>query len=364
MGTPNSEIQPMQKVQNTAARLILRAPLHQNCAPLLQQLHWLPISERIKYKTACMCYNAIIGSAPSYLSELLHLYSPSRSLRSSSDLKSNASTAKLMAFALSHTLAPTSGTISPKTSGTLLLSLPSKVISRHFSSQNISVKPHCSSLPSVCTVCVVCVCVRVCVCVCVCVCARARVCVCVCARARARVCVCVCVCIFCIIMLEHLSIYAAFFLDNIFHLDVHYMCMFVQRIEPQGRRFTNFHYYYYSSSAPQSWQEPYANRNRTPTGTVHQQEPYANRNHTPTGTIRQQEPYAKETTIIAVLWRTVPVGVWFLLAYGSCWSASTSQLKLQAPVYDILPLEEGAGKRCSECAASCVYGRRVFGLST
>ena len=34
-----------------------------------------------------MCYNAITGSAPSYLSELLHLYSPSRSLRSSSDTR-------------------------------------------------------------------------------------------------------------------------------------------------------------------------------------------------------------------------------------------------------------------------------------
>ena len=44
VGTPNSVIQPVQKVQNTAARLILRAPCHQNCTPLLQQLHWLPIS--------------------------------------------------------------------------------------------------------------------------------------------------------------------------------------------------------------------------------------------------------------------------------------------------------------------------------
>ena len=87
MGTPNSVIQPMQKVQNTAARLILRAPRHQNCTPLLQQLHWLPVSEWIKYKTACMCYNAITGSAPSYLSELLHLYSPSHSLRSVSDTR-------------------------------------------------------------------------------------------------------------------------------------------------------------------------------------------------------------------------------------------------------------------------------------
>ena len=85
MGTPNCVIQPMQKVQNTTAHLILRAPCHQNCTPLLQQLHWLSISEQIKYKTVCMCYNTVTGSAPSYLSELLHLYSLSRSLRSSSD---------------------------------------------------------------------------------------------------------------------------------------------------------------------------------------------------------------------------------------------------------------------------------------
>ena len=87
--------------------------------------------------------------------------------------KSNVSTAKPMAFALSHTLAPTYGTISPKTSGSLLLSLPSKANSRHFSSQNISVKPHC---PSPLSVCPVWVCVCVCVCV-VCVCGVCGVCV-------------------------------------------------------------------------------------------------------------------------------------------------------------------------------------------
>ena len=85
MGIPNSVIQPMQKAHNTAARFIVRAPRHQNCTPLLQQLPWLPISDQIKYKTVYMCYSTVTGSAPSYLSELLHLYSPSRSLRSSSE---------------------------------------------------------------------------------------------------------------------------------------------------------------------------------------------------------------------------------------------------------------------------------------
>ena len=48
MGTPNSVIQPLQKIQNSAARLVLLAPRHHHSTPLLEKLHWLPISERIK----------------------------------------------------------------------------------------------------------------------------------------------------------------------------------------------------------------------------------------------------------------------------------------------------------------------------
>ena len=73
-----------------------------------------------------MCYNAITGSAPSYLSELLHLSAlPALSAlhQTHACSNSNASTAKHMAFAPSHTSLPTYGTISPKTPGTLLLSL-------------------------------------------------------------------------------------------------------------------------------------------------------------------------------------------------------------------------------------------------
>ena len=51
----------------------------------LKKLHWLLISERIKYKVACMCFHAINGSSPTYISELLHIYTPSPTLRSSSD---------------------------------------------------------------------------------------------------------------------------------------------------------------------------------------------------------------------------------------------------------------------------------------
>ena len=71
MGTPNSVIQPLQKIQNFAARLVLLAPCHHHSTPLLEKLHWLPISEHIKYKVACVCFNAINGSGPAYFPELL-----------------------------------------------------------------------------------------------------------------------------------------------------------------------------------------------------------------------------------------------------------------------------------------------------
>ena len=91
MGTPNSVIQPLQKIQNFAARLVLLAPRHHHSTPLLEKLHWLPISEHIiiKYKVTCMCFSAISGSGPAYLSELLYVYTPSLhsccTLHSSSD---------------------------------------------------------------------------------------------------------------------------------------------------------------------------------------------------------------------------------------------------------------------------------------
>ena len=67
--------------------LVLLVPCHRHSTPLLEKLHWLPISERIRYKVAYMCFSAISGSGPAYLSELLHVCTPSCTLRSSSDTR-------------------------------------------------------------------------------------------------------------------------------------------------------------------------------------------------------------------------------------------------------------------------------------
>ena len=82
-GTSLENIKRLQVMQNNAARLILQKSRRHEATPLLYQLHWLPVQERIKYKAASMVYKCLDGSAPEYLQQLLTVYTPARSLRSS-----------------------------------------------------------------------------------------------------------------------------------------------------------------------------------------------------------------------------------------------------------------------------------------
>ena len=61
------------------------AKKYDHVSPLLQQLHWLPIHERIIFKLLIITYKYLNDSAPSYLTELITPYQPNRTLRSSSD---------------------------------------------------------------------------------------------------------------------------------------------------------------------------------------------------------------------------------------------------------------------------------------
>ena len=68
----------MQRVQNSAAKLVFRARKQEHTKPLLQKLHWLPVHSRIQYKISTLCYNSFSETYPLYLSELLIVYYPSR----------------------------------------------------------------------------------------------------------------------------------------------------------------------------------------------------------------------------------------------------------------------------------------------
>ena len=85
IGAPKEQIKRLQKVQNTAARLTLKIRKYDHITPALKQLHWLPIEARIIYKVCLHCHNFIHNDPPAYFSELLSIYTPSRSLRSSQD---------------------------------------------------------------------------------------------------------------------------------------------------------------------------------------------------------------------------------------------------------------------------------------
>ena len=66
----------LQKVQNHAARLVFRCSKFDHVTPLLHSLHWLPVHLRIDYKISSLCFKVLESTAPSYLSDLLHVYTP------------------------------------------------------------------------------------------------------------------------------------------------------------------------------------------------------------------------------------------------------------------------------------------------
>ena len=86
-GCPKHLLQKLQRIQNNAARLIFRTSRSSHVTPLFISLHWLPVERRVQYKIALLCFKSLNGLAPAYLSDLIHIYIPSRQLRSSADTR-------------------------------------------------------------------------------------------------------------------------------------------------------------------------------------------------------------------------------------------------------------------------------------
>ena len=62
----------LQRIQNYAARVILRLPMSSRITIHLKSLHWLPVKVRSTYKIACLCYHCHSSTAPSYVTDMLH----------------------------------------------------------------------------------------------------------------------------------------------------------------------------------------------------------------------------------------------------------------------------------------------------
>lgn len=81
-GVSQSSLARLQLVQNAAARLLTGARKREHITPILASLHWLPVHFRVNFKILLYVFKSLNGTAPPYLSELLHPYAPIRCLRS------------------------------------------------------------------------------------------------------------------------------------------------------------------------------------------------------------------------------------------------------------------------------------------
>ena len=86
-GLPKRDLDRLQSVINAAARLTTGASRYDHVTPLLKDLHWLRVPERISFKLCVLVHRCLHGMAPRYLQDMIQpvsLVSARRRLRSSS----------------------------------------------------------------------------------------------------------------------------------------------------------------------------------------------------------------------------------------------------------------------------------------
>ena len=64
---PNKQIERLQRIQNQAARMLKCIPRRNHITPVLRELHWLRINDRIIFKNLLLTQKAVNNTAPGYL---------------------------------------------------------------------------------------------------------------------------------------------------------------------------------------------------------------------------------------------------------------------------------------------------------
>ena len=84
-GVSEAGLRKLQVVQNSAARLLTGTSRRDHITPVLYQLHWLPVKQRIRFKILCLTYKAIHNdTAPLYLKDLIESRQHIKLMRSAS----------------------------------------------------------------------------------------------------------------------------------------------------------------------------------------------------------------------------------------------------------------------------------------
>ena len=93
-GTSAANLNKLQRVINTLARVVSGTRKRDHITPLLADLHWLPVASRIKFKIALQTFKTLTTNKPEYLADLLNFQTTSRSLRSSSRMRLHVDVAR------------------------------------------------------------------------------------------------------------------------------------------------------------------------------------------------------------------------------------------------------------------------------
>jgi len=88
-GISGQLLQRLKSVFNATARLVFSARKSEHITPLLRELHWLKVPERIQFQLCVLAYSCLVGTAPSYLAE-------SETLHSTADVGSRSASTSML----------------------------------------------------------------------------------------------------------------------------------------------------------------------------------------------------------------------------------------------------------------------------
>ena len=143
LGTSAKNIQKLQRVQNTLARVVSGTRKRDHITPVLWKLHWLPVAQRLEYKIALITHKVLSTRQPQYLNSLISEYRPKRQLRSEGKRQLTKPTGLLSSIGQrTYT----------RSSERTWNQLPEHIrLSDNIISFKSRLKTHCFSAPSVCS---------------------------------------------------------------------------------------------------------------------------------------------------------------------------------------------------------------------
>ena len=76
-GLSKGNLKKLQYIQNTMARIVTRTGKWSHITPALKSLHWLPVKQRVIFKTVTLIYKYLHSGLPEYFGKYIIPYESS-----------------------------------------------------------------------------------------------------------------------------------------------------------------------------------------------------------------------------------------------------------------------------------------------